>query len=165
MMRTRESFLTLIAELDNDFLELGLVMDQNRKAWDRIQAGATDPLDWAALGFTLHSAYGVLENYFLRVSKFFENSLEPQEWHKALVEKMVLEIPGVRPAVLPDETVKEMAIDLLKFRHRFRNMYGSKLDPEKTAHANQNANLLVAAFSRCHAAFVAKLAAIAKGLK
>jgi hypothetical protein len=164
-MRTRESFLTLIAELEGDFHELGLVMDQNSRAWDRIQAGAIDPLDWAALGFTLHSAYGVLESYFLRVSKFFENALEPREWHKALVEKMALEIPGVRPAVLPDETVKEMTFDLMNFRHRFRNMYSEKLDPEKTAHAHRNANLLVTAFSRCHADFIGKLTSIADGVK
>ena len=72
-MRTRESFLTLIAELEGAYQEFGRAMAQNRRAGERIQNGADDPIDWGALGFTLHSAYGVLENYFLRVSKFFEN--------------------------------------------------------------------------------------------
>jgi hypothetical protein len=163
-MKTRVSFLTLVAELENDFRDLGMAMGENRRAWARIQAGAKDPLDWAALGFTLHLVYGVLEDYFLRVSKFFENSLDPTERHKSLVEKMALEIPGVRPAVLPDDATREMTVDLLKFRHRFRNMYKETLDPEKTTQAHVNANRLIPVFSRCHTEFVAKLNAIAEGL-
>ena len=164
-MRTRESFLTLITELEGDYKNLQRVMVKNRRAWDRIQAGSTDPLDWDALGSTLHSAYGVLENYFLRVSKFFENALDPQGWHKALVEKMALEIPGVRPALFSDESVKKRAVDLLTFRHRFRNLYDQDLDPQKTTLAHQNATLLVDAFASCHSDFIVKLASIADGLK
>ena len=36
---TRESFLTLIAELEGDYRELGRIMSQNRRAWERIQPG------------------------------------------------------------------------------------------------------------------------------
>jgi hypothetical protein len=164
-MRTRESFLTLIAELEGDYRELGRVMSQNRRAWERVRTGSTDPLDWGALGFTLHSAYGILENYFLRISKFFENSLPPHGWHKALVEKMALEIPGVRPALLSEESLKRRALELLKFRHRFRNLYGEDLDPEKTTEVHKAANDFSDSFSDSHADFVAKLRAIAEELK
>jgi hypothetical protein len=74
-MRTPESFLTLIAEIEGNYGELKRITEQNHRAWERIQNGATDPIDWRALGFTLHSAHGVVENYLLRVSKFFENDL------------------------------------------------------------------------------------------
>jgi hypothetical protein len=164
-MRTRESFLTLIAELEGDYRELGRVMSQNTRAWERIQAGSSDPLDWGALGFTLHSAYGILENYFQRVSKFFENSLPPHGWHKALVEKMALEIPGVRPALLTEESLKRAALELLNFRHRFRNLYGEDLDPEKTAEVHRVANNFADSFSDSHSIFVTKLRAIAEELK
>jgi hypothetical protein len=39
-MRTRESFLTLIAELEGDYRELGRIMAQNLRAWGRIRNGA-----------------------------------------------------------------------------------------------------------------------------
>jgi hypothetical protein len=160
-MRTRESFLTLIAELEGAYLEFMRIMAQNRRAWERIQNGADDPIDWGALGFTLHSAYGVLENYFLRVSKFFENDLLADRWQKSLVEKMALEIPGVRPALLTEQPSKRRAFELLRFRHFFRNMYGEDLDPVKTAAVQQAATALAESFSKSHVTFVEKLRAIA----
>lgn len=160
-MRTRESFLTLIAELEGAYLEFGRTMAQNHRAWGRIQNGADDPIDWGALGFTLHSAYGVLENYFLRVSKFFENALPADRWHKSLVEKMALEIPGVRPALLTEEPSKRRALELLKFRHFFRNMYGEDLDPMKTTAVEKAAAELEELFAKSHVHFVEKLRAIA----
>jgi hypothetical protein len=164
-MRTSESFLTLIAELEGAHLEFGRVMAQNRRAWQRIQNGADDPIDWGALGFTLHSAYGVLENYFLRISKFFENDLPADRWQKSLVEKMALEIPGVRPALLAEEPSKRRALELLKFRHLFRNMYGEDLDAVKTAAVQRAADEFAELFSKSHVNFVEKLCAIAGELR
>ncbi len=74
-MKTHAAFLTLVAELGGDMRELSRLTAQNERAWERICGGANDPIDWGALGYTLHAVYGVLENYFLRVSKFFENTL------------------------------------------------------------------------------------------
>jgi hypothetical protein len=163
-MRTSDSFLALAEELEGDARELERLLGHNRRAWERIAGGATDPIDWGALGFTLHSAYGIVENYFLRVSKFFENNLDADRWHKALVEKMGLEIPGLRPALLSDEKAKRQAMELLKFRHRFRNLYGEDLDPEKTAEIQRIAQEFFPAFAMLHAGFVAKLRALAREL-
>lgn len=163
-MRTRESFLTLIAELEGVYREYLRAMDRNRRGWERIQAGADDPLDWGALGFTLHNAYGTLENYFLRISKFFENSLPSDRWHRALVEKMALEIPGIRPALLSDSSALKVTLELLKFRHRIRNLYGEDLDPVKTAAVQKTATDLATRFVGSHESFIAKLRAIADAL-
>ena len=35
--------------------------------------------------------YTCLETMFLRISRFFENSLDQEKWHKDLLEKMTLE--------------------------------------------------------------------------
>ena len=67
-MRTREALLTLVQELDGDETEIARVLTRNSTAWDRILAGADDPVDWGALGFTIQTLHGVLENYFLRIS-------------------------------------------------------------------------------------------------
>lgn len=164
-MRTYESFMTLIAELEGDLHELERIGNINRRAWGRIRAGADDSLDWGALGFTLHTLYGVMENYFLRISKFFENNLPSEHWHKALVEKMALTIPEIRPAFFANTEDSRRVMELLKFRHRFRNLYGEDLDPVKTADIQKIAEKVLEDFPRAHETFVGKLRAIAEAIR
>lgn len=163
-MRSRESTLALKAELQGDISQLERVLVHNRKAWGRIEAGADDYVDWGALALTLHSAYGVMEGYFLRISKYFENNLPPDRWHKALVEKMSLEIPGLRPALIESEGMKAHIVELLKFRHRIRNLYGEEIDPAKTKAIQEVAMELFPSFVEAHAVFITKLEAIAEAL-
>lgn len=74
--------------------------------------------------------YTCLETAFVRISKFFENNLEQDRWHKHLLEKMTLEIPGIRKAVIRDET--HMVLDeFLRFRHFKRYYYHYDYDREK----------------------------------
>ena len=102
----------------------------NERAAERIGSGATDDLDYAALGYTIHNVYGVIENACLRISKFFENGLSSEGWHKDLLNRMLLDIPGTRPAFF---TRNEFLVldDLRGFRHVFRNLYGRPLDRER----------------------------------
>lgn len=164
-MRTYESTRALLAELDNDGAEILRLLAHNARAMDRLRAGADDPIDWGALGFTIHSMYGVAENYFLRVSKYFENGLPPERWHRALVEKMALDIPGLRPALLEDEGDLRDAMELMKFRHRFRNLYGEDLDPDKTAAVQERAERFFGRFQTIHGSFKARLLAIAEAAR
>lgn len=160
-MRTRDSLLALIQELEGDAKEIQRLLVRNRTAWERIEAGADHPVDWGALGFTIQTLYGVLENYFLRVSKVFENSLPADRWHSALVEKMGLDIPEVRPAVLTsEERIREVRI-ILRFRHRLRNLYGEDLDPHKTREVQSLVRSFFDRFPMVHADFCAKLRGIA----
>ncbi len=161
-MRRYESFLALVAELDGDETEICRVRQNNLRAWQRLEAGASDSLDWGALGFTLHSLYGISENYFLRISKFFENNLPQDRWHKALVEKMALDIPGIRPPLFCTSQNTRDALELLKFRHRIRNLYGEDLDPGKTAEIQTIADRFYSSFPAIHSNFREKIIAIAK---
>lgn len=163
-MRSRESTLALKAELIGEIKQLERVLVHNGKAWERIEAGAHDYVDWGALALTLHTAYGVMESYFLRISKYFENNLPPDRWHKALVDKMALEIPGLRPALIETESMKAQIGALLKFRHRIRNLYGEDIDPEKTKTIQETAMELFPSFVHAHASFIAKLESIAGAL-
>ncbi len=163
-MKTKAAFLTLVAELDGDLKELKHLAEQNARAWSRIEGGATEPIDWGALGFTLHSLYGILENYFLRVSKFFENNLPTDRWHKVLVDNMRLDIPGIRPALFRTDTEHRQVLELMRFRHRFRNLYGEDLDPQKTAAIQRIANAVLGDFPAIHKNFIHKIIAIADGL-
>jgi hypothetical protein len=50
-------------------------------------------------------------------------------WHATLLRRMRHAFPGVRPAVISDETF--YALDGIRsFRHRERNSYGTALNPE-----------------------------------
>lgn len=130
MKRTHSDVARLVAELLLDSATMDELSALNERAAERLGAGSTDDLDYAALGYTMHNIYGVIENACLRVSKFFENGLSADGWHKDLLNRMLLDIPGTRPAFF---TRSEFLVldDLRAFRHVFRNLYGRPLDRER----------------------------------
>ena len=69
----------------------------------------------------LENYYTCLETIFVRISQFFENSLDPGRWHSDLLQKMTLEIGGVRVAVVSQANFPAL-FELLKFRH-FKRYY------------------------------------------
>jgi hypothetical protein len=130
MKRTQADTDRLIAELQLDYAQLDELAAENDRAFDRIRMGSSDRLDHSALGYTIHNIYGTMENTCLRISKFFENNLSEDSWHKDLLRRMLLIVPRVRPALLTQEAF--IAIDELRgFRHVFRNSYNRPLDPER----------------------------------
>ncbi len=56
--------------------------------------------------------------------------VDPVRWQRELMVKMFVDIPGVRPAVLP-EAAQPMLNDLRSFRHIFRHGYDFQLDGGK----------------------------------
>ena len=87
--------------------------------------------DMAAVAYVLHNVYCALESGFEQISRTFENHItDPAQWHRELLAKMFLEIPTVRPAVLPAD-LRGFLNDLRGFRHLFRHSYDFQLDPEK----------------------------------
>ena len=83
----------------------------------------------AGVAYGLHNLYSALENCFEQISRTFENHVvDREQWHRDLMLKMFLVIPGVRPAVLPD-SVRPLLNELRSFRHVFRHSYDFQLDP------------------------------------
>lgn len=156
MKRTEEGFDRLIAELEADIADLEKVERRNKLAMARIESGARDELDWAALGYTIHNIYGTIEGYCLRVAKFFENDVESLSWHRELLQRMRLDIEKVRPALLDEDTVA-LVDELRGFRHVFRHLYARALDPERVEFVQRKVGPAIAAFRRCHTDFVDKL--------
>ena len=164
MIRDRLQFERLIAELRHDIELLRALEEKNRRALDRVDKGAVDELDWAALAYTIHNAYNAIENYCLRITKFFENELETSSWHRDLVRRMMIEIPELRPALF-DRGLAERVDELRGFRHRFRNMYGSDLDPERVRLVQSRLPATLSEFYRAHEAFIEKLRLIQDSLE
>ena len=65
--------------------------------------------------------YTCVETFLFRCSQTFENNLEQEKWHKSLLQKMNLDIPNIRPAILRKESF-EILDEFLRFRH-FRRYY------------------------------------------
>ena len=86
--------------------------------------------DRGAIGYLLHGFYNGCENIFRSIARFFENDLGPTSWHKDLLKRMRMEIPGYRPKVIDDE-LYIMLDDFRAFRHKFRHTYAFELDWER----------------------------------
>ncbi|MEX2445198.1 MAG: hypothetical protein WD492_16460 [Alkalispirochaeta sp.] len=136
---TADQIAQLKAELIQDLEFVELNYQKNREMTRRLESMA-DPteFDYAALGYTMHNLYNALESYFLRIAKFFENNLDQAAWHRSLIERMTLEIPGVRNALLTQADRIQIE-ELMRFRHLFRNLYKTPLVPEKLLYANRQA--------------------------
>ncbi len=112
-----------------------------------------DPMAVIAVAYTLHNLYTALEAYFLRVAKFFENNLDEGGWRHQLLSRMALDIPGIRPALLSGDMTEGLD-ELRRFRHVFRNLYKSRLQPERVAFVQRYAESVVRTFGDCHQRFV-----------
>jgi len=155
----------LIQELGNDVAYVQDAVALRERAESRAAgSGWSDEMDLLALGCTLHNLYNAYEGYFLRVAKFFENNVDKKSWHRDLLDRMALEIPGVRPALIADRDALERLDELRRFRHVFRNLYKTRLHPGKVRIVVDAARGLDAGFKVMHEAFVAWLRELAAEL-
>ena len=67
--RKKTDLLRLVAELDSDISLLDDLTQKNKTAWQRINRGSVEELDWAALGYTIHNIYNLLENVTIQLSE------------------------------------------------------------------------------------------------
>ena len=162
-MPTRDGIIILVSELEQDVVILDALVQQNTQAINRVTAGATDNLDYAALGYTIHNLYSLVESYALRIAKTFENRLDERTWHSDLVRRMTLEIPTIRPA-LWERPLSRHIDELRRFRHAFRHIYDSNLDPEKLMIVQKHVGPAMSGFKASHSAFLEKLNTLAEHL-
>lgn len=84
-----------------------------------------------ARGSILHDFYNAIERIFTHIARELNGGIPQGEpWHQQLLDDMRLDIPKVRPAVIDDELARALG-EYLRFRHVFRNFYGSVLEPER----------------------------------
>ena len=165
MKRSSEAVLQLIAELENDYSYIHESSIRNGAMVARLaRTDAPDEFDHAAHGYTLHNLYNAFEAYFVRIAKFFENDIGESGWHRHLLERMTLDIEGLRIALFPREFAFRLE-ELLRFRHLFRNIYKSTLDPRKMAPVQDSANDIATDFTAHHTRFVTFLRALAAELR
>lgn len=107
-----ESTLSVIGKINayyDDYIERSLIRHEPSRE------------NKIVLAEILVNYYTALETLFLRISQAFENSLSSSRWHADLLDKMTLEIAGIRPRLLSDEA-RDNLRELMRFRH-FKRYY------------------------------------------
>ena len=164
-MKNQSAVLLLISELDADYSyieEATALVDRTRQRLDL--SGNNDELDLMVLGACLHGLYNAIEAYFLRIAKFFENSIDEAAWHRDLLDRMRLEVPGIRPALITDDNLAERIDELRRFRHLFRNLYKTRLHPAKLRIVDDCARNFALDFFPAHTAFLSWLRDLAENM-
>jgi hypothetical protein len=101
---------------------------------------------WAAAAFEINRIYNILEKAFERLCESFENHLEKTgRYHDTLIERVTLDLKGIRPAFLPADAVRDVR-ELEGFRHLFRHAYDLDLDRVRVTAAAENATHCVDEF-------------------
>ncbi len=86
-------------------------------------------LDAAALN--LHDFYTGVERIFSHIAGDIDGKIPSgNAWHRELLNQMSREIPGIRPAVVSQQS-SYFSYELLSFRHVVRNIYAFEFDPER----------------------------------
>ncbi|MGR3302150.1 MAG: ribonuclease toxin HepT-like protein [Candidatus Scalindua sp.] len=97
--------------------------------------------------FYVNQIFSGFERIFKNIAKSFENEIAQDLWHKALIERMALNIEGIRPNVISEETLKYLD-ELRVFRHFFRHAYDVDIDKEKFKIIASRTNLLKSSFEK-----------------
>lgn len=85
----------------------------------------------ALVALSLDHAYQAFESMLVRVERELGLAARAgSEWHRAILADATLDLPGVRPAIVPPECTRDWA-DVLAFRHFLRHAYTVELDAEK----------------------------------
>ncbi len=105
-----------------------------------------DTFTLRARGSVLHDFYGGIERVFVRIAEELNGGVpHGEQWHRQMLTDMSLEIPDVRPAVIEQDLARQLA-DYLRFRHVFRNVYGSLLEAERMRPLEEGLPDVLAAF-------------------
>jgi len=101
------------------------------------RAQPSDRVKTNHLGYLLHNLYCAIEDLFQEIAKTFENRIEDlSRYHRELLKRMQLNMPGIRPRVLTKESY--IVLDELRgFRHIFRHSYDYKLSPDRVKDLKQ----------------------------
>ena len=111
--------------------DVRVVIEAYGKATDRYARG--DEVGYESCAHQLSRMFNGFEQTALRVGRAFENNIDDEKGgHTALLNRLALDIPRVRPALIPSE-LRLPLNELKAFRHVTVHAYDLQLDPEKLA--------------------------------
>lgn len=106
-----------------------VLADAAGKAAQRIEDTHDGHLE--ACAYELARFYTVFERMLQGICEAFENHFEHEgDWHEKLLTRLSLDLPGLRPAFLPEAAVEKLR-ELKRFRHLIRHAYDLTLREER----------------------------------
>ena len=123
-------FSELTGRIRQELEEIRRVLERISAGWERARR-LNDDFYVDGVALNLHGFYSGFERIFTRIAETVDGELpRGDNWHDALLQQMMAEIPGIRPAVISSET-GAILDEQRRFRHLVRNIYTYKLDPER----------------------------------
>ena len=121
-----QKFLLLRADIDRALEQLAAVVAEGRETLKKID-GSPTTLELRGIGSILHDFYTGMEQLLEHIASELDGELPVGAyWHTQLLGRMTSEIESVRPAVLSPDLADALR-PYLRFRHLFRNVYGTQL--------------------------------------
>jgi hypothetical protein len=150
---TGRDYRSVAVRIRQELPELDRVARRASRAWASASRD-TEDLYIDATALNVHGFYAGLERIFSVVAERIDGSLPTgPNWHQDLLRQMMVEMPGVRSAVLSPDLFP--TLDRYRgFRHIVRNVYAYVLDPrllsvlvEDLPVANERLSAQLAAFA------------------
>jgi len=117
---------TIRSELKNQIALIDGLLTRTLERAARIESGDASHVESTA--FQVNNYYSAVEDLLRIVAAAFENNItDVSRWHSELIDRMTLDISGVRPALLSTMTAARLH-RLRSFRHFFRHAYRVDLD-------------------------------------
>ena len=150
----RKELDQLCRRIENEVSEIKKIRDLALRRW---QKALRDEDYLGSVAFDLHSFYQGVERIFEAFAKSIDRKVPSGEtWHKNLLVQMTEEIPGIRPAVISEET--RTALDSYRtFRHLARNIYTFNLDAKRIRSLVENLTVTVEKVCKDISVFIAFL--------
>jgi HepT-like protein len=131
--------------------------DAAQKAGQRVVLDSPGHLE--ACAYELARFFNVLENMLERVCEAFENHFEKRgDYHEKLVQRLRLDLQGIRPAFIPQNRVADVR-ELKGLRHVTRHAYDLTLRADRLAELARLAEQLAADLPQWCADFGSKVRA------
>jgi uncharacterized protein YutE (UPF0331/DUF86 family) len=162
--KNREEILSLVGQIDHVLQTLQHTVEETRTATRAFQGSRPGTLDLRGFGSLLHDFYTGIEDVFEIIAGDINGRFpDSPEWHKQLLVRMTVTVPGLRPAVISEE-LRWKLDEYLRFRHVFRNVYGYLLDWERLKPLLDRMDAVYAEFLREVGSFRAFLLRLAEQL-
>jgi hypothetical protein len=123
-----EPLRLLASRIRHEMVELERILARMTEGWQRARR-TNDEYYLDGVALNLHGFYSGLERIFEQIAGMIDGSVpQGENWHQLLLQQMVQEEPGIRPAVISDEVCQQLS-EYRGFRHVVRNVYTSHFDP------------------------------------
>jgi len=125
-------YQTLAQRIQTEIEEIERTQATIQRHWQSARSASVDQDAYLnSVALNLHSWYSGLERIFELIAIELDGgTLGGEAWHTELLRQMTLDLPEVRPPVIPKETADRLD-EYRKFRHRIRNIYATSLDPAR----------------------------------